>query len=53
MHLIDIILILLLACAVILALRHIRRMRRSGWACCSGGCTGSCASCGADCPHKK
>ena len=57
MNAIDILLIVILAFAVILALRRVHKMRRSGCSCCSegdpGGCTGSCASCGASCSRKE
>lgn len=50
----DLILLVLLAAAVFFALRHIRRMRKSGCACGNaGGCTGDCASCRSACPHKE
>ena len=50
----DLILLVLLAAAVFFALRHIRKIRKSGCSCGNaGGCTGDCASCRAGCLHKE
>ena len=50
----DIALLLLLAAAVALALRHILRVRRKGGCSCGGcGCCGSCESCRAACSRRK
>ena len=47
----DILLILLITSAVILALRKIHRDRKNGTGC--PGCRGNCSSCGMGCPRKE
>lgn len=46
MNVFDIALLFLVAAAAALALRHLRRRKKSG-------CGGACSCCGADCPMKN
>ena len=54
MNLIDYLLLLLIAGAVILALRKIHKDRKNGKSCSCGSssCSGSCAGCSAKCSAK-
>lgn len=49
---IDIILLIAIAAAVVLAIAVHRRARRSGKGCCADGCS-DCANCGQTCHIKK
>ena len=51
MNALDILLLVLIAAAVVLALRKIHRDRRSGKGCLS--CGGDCAGCSLACGQKK
>ena len=50
----DILLLLLIGAAVLLALRKIRSDRRNGKSClsCGGSCAGSCAGCSVNCRKR-
>ncbi|MBQ9249149.1 MAG: FeoB-associated Cys-rich membrane protein [Oscillospiraceae bacterium] len=51
MNTLDILLLVLIAAAVVLAIRKIRSDRRNGKGCLS--CGGNCAGCGLDCHARK
>ena len=50
MSFLDILLLALVACAVVLALRSIRAQRRKGKGCL--GCGGRCSGCAAPCSRR-
>ncbi len=50
---VDIVIIILIAAAVILAVLGIRKSRRNGNSCCGNSCSGNCAHCGASCKKAE
>lgn len=53
MNIWDLVLIAALAGAVLLAVRRVRRLRKSGGCACGGSCCGDCAACSQDCGARK